>query len=109
MNPIKPTIMIYAKQANSNLLKEILCGIEEEELFYTLQVVHGPENKEALAKMAALSSLLGVGVGIVEETACLVTKSTLEYPPIYTATGSANEGRRLGKNAARFVKMKSFI
>lgn len=109
MNPIKPTIVICARHADPNLLKEIQCGIEEEELFYTLQVVHGPDSKEALAKMATLASVLGVGIGVVEESACLITKSTLEYPPIYTITGSTTEGRKLGKNAARFVKMKSFI
>ena len=59
----RPTIIIYCKDADKDLLREVCAGIEEEGVLYQTEEREG--DLDSLAFDAAKESMLGSGVGIL--------------------------------------------
>ena len=102
---IRPEIMIRAYNPDSQALKEILAGIEEEGVLY--KVIHEStiESEEVLGHIASQMSQLEVGIGIyTNHTALYVQK--IKNKPVFTTT---MQHRIIGQNAARYVKGNPLI
>lgn len=101
-----PSINIYhSLDVCDDRFKEILWGIEEEEIPYKVQCIN-LENANTLGHMGACDSKLGVGIGISEDKIILTTnKLDKEEPLFYLKLDEKDEIlRKLGSNAARLVK-----
>lgn len=112
---IKPTIVIQSdKDRNQEeVLSEILAGIEEEGVLYEVVYKNDyyKEKQEEiyslatrLAKAAAESSQLEVGIGVYNKVALLTVHKLGGIPLLQTES----EYRQMGHNAARYVKGMSF-
>lgn len=96
----KPAIRIYYVYGNQKEIREILAGIEEEQVLAEIYEKRA-ENLEELTIEAARESVIGVGIGVIGNQAALGCQSHRQTTVIYT---SQEEMRRLGANAARYVK-----
>ena len=107
----KPSIHIYYNKNlnNRSRLKEILWGIEEEEIPYRIQEKEGTDATK-LAYEACEKSVLGVGIGIDWENIVLHYVKLKKDKPLYevSTNSSALFTRILGANAARLVKRIPF-
>lgn len=112
---IKPTIVIQSDKDRSQeeVISEILAGIEEEGVLYEVIYKNGfykEEQEEVyslatrLAKAAAESSQLEIGIGVYNKVALLTVHKLGGIPLLETES----EYRQLGQNAARYVKGMSF-
>ena len=90
------------------LLRELEAGLEEEGVPW--QCEPGVAGKsEQLAYDNAQLSILGVGIGGNQATACLYQRQMPDKEPLFQIHGTnLLEWRRLGINAARLVKGKPF-
>lgn len=124
----KPSIHIYIDQADPQILKEICAGIEEEGVPYEIRDVSRenrsskPENSgiaerpaeslgdpAGLAFLAAEESVLGTGIGIVDDTAAMTLRKIPKETPVYLLQNpEAAKCRNLGTDSARAVKRKPF-
>lgn len=105
-----PSIKIYRSiNVCDHRFKEVLWGIEEEEIPYTVEYVN-LKNTNILGSMAACDSKLSVGIGISEDRIILTTnKLDKEEPLFYLRLDEKDEIlRKLGSNAARLVKGIAF-
>lgn len=105
---IKPAIWILTCNNGEAALKEVLAGLEEEGLLYEIERSSNA-SAEWLAASAADKSPLETGVGISSVEACMTISKLGGSGCLFKAsTGSAEELRRLGANAARYVKGIAF-
>jgi len=90
-------------------VKEIAYGIEEEGLLFEA-ISNEKEYISEAAYLSALSSPLGVAVGIVRDFIVLMDKHMKDKKPVlhYSELNFAL-CRRAGQNAARLVKCKPFL
>lgn len=107
----KPLIKVfYQKNAvHSQILTEILLGMEEEGVPYVCEEKEIPTALE-LAYKAAEASHLGVGIGVAADGMVLHTNKLKEDKPLfsYKLTDDETVLRCLGGNAARLVKRMPF-
>lgn len=102
---MKPTIIIKAYDPDPMALKEILAGIEEEGILYTL--VQESDNLDCytLAKASAHLSKVEVGIGLNKDLAALYVYKTQDILLFDTNT----DYRLIGQNGSRYVKGNPFI
>lgn len=105
MKGIKPTIMIKAHNPNPKALKEILAGIEEEGMLYTLTEEQSQMSSHTLAREAANMSQLQVGIGLNDQTAALCVHKVMDILLFDTSV----DFRLIGQNASKYVKGNPFI
>ncbi|MFB4165531.1 glycerol dehydratase reactivase beta/small subunit family protein [Alteribacillus sp. JSM 102045] len=84
-----------------SIIKDICTGLEEEGIPY--QVRKEERNSIHLSYTAASLSIYKVGIGVSKEGNVMVHHEKLPYERPYL-TGKANDGRKMGQNAARLVK-----
>jgi hypothetical protein len=102
----QPAVEVYVHDRISELqLKEILLGIEEESIPYVV-TWSANLNPLELAHEAAVTSRLGVGVGVSLDYVVITTdKLPTEEPYVATWLNYNHEvDRALGATAARMVK-----
>ncbi|MDR3070127.1 MAG: glycerol dehydratase reactivase beta/small subunit family protein [Propionibacteriaceae bacterium] len=102
----RPTIIVNRHESLSELnIAEILLGIEEESLPYTVHV-KTESNAAELAHAAAIESRLGVGVGASGDTVVVTTEKLPADTPYIVEPLNVRRAvdRAVGLNAARLVK-----
>ena len=102
---MKPSIIIKTYNPDPKALREILAGIEEEGMLYSLGYENNNFDYYKLAKDAAVSSHVQVGIGINGKKAALCTHKTRDIILFDTDT----DYRLIGQNGARYVKGNPFI
>lgn len=107
----KPSIKIYynKKQIDELKFKEIMLGIEEENVPYeVLGICEGDVIN--LGYNACNDSILGVGIGINKDFIILHYNKLEKDRPLFTIKTSSEKSimRTLGQNAARLVIKKHF-
>jgi hypothetical protein len=106
----KPEIKVYFKKDSvpRDIVIQVLLGIEEEGLPYSLEEKNYATASE-LAYKAAEASHLGVGIGISNEIALQYIKLK-EGEPLFLIPAGDDETylRNIGANAARLVKRMPF-
>lgn len=105
----KPSIAIYVTphSGQDRKLRELRAGMEEEGIPYT--VAAGEGDAPALAYQGALSSQLGVGVGLGPDAVCVhFQKLPPEQPLFVVKDDTLSALRVVGYNAARLVKGTPF-
>lgn len=106
---VKPSITIYVTphSGQERKLRELRAGMEEEGIPYT--VAAGEGDAPALAYQGALSSQLGVGVGLGPDAVCVHFQKLPPEQPLFVVRDDAPSALRLvGYNAARLVKATPF-
>lgn len=105
MENLKPTVIVSCYREDENMLKDILAGLEEEGVFYSIEKLNSNFDLALLARNAALKSALGVGIGIAFNEVCVQFKNLDIDKPLFAEKGGDGKAfRRLGCNVARFVK-----
>ena len=107
MNNMYPAINLnYTSESLSDYVSQIEYGIEEEGLFSTRNIVPDDTLQERVYA-SAQESKLGIAIGISENSVFLIHQKAgpddfilRKIPPELTY----QEGRIMGKNAARIVK-----
>ena len=102
MNRVIPYLIIHVNHPDKNILKEIMSGIEEEEVLYQVVYSDSPKDSVTLAYAGARQSSLGVGIGISENNYHIAIQQQLAPVLIKMDCTSRNTGH----NAARLVKKK---
>lgn len=107
----KPEIKVFhVKNAvPKDVITEILLGIEEEGLPYSVEE-KDPDTALYLAYQAAEASHLGVGIGIDSSEIVLHHIKLKEDEPLFSISAQNTEEnyRSLGANAARVIKRMPF-
>ncbi|WP_234820509.1 glycerol dehydratase reactivase beta/small subunit family protein [Mycolicibacterium goodii] len=106
--PERPVIVVLAPVAGEGaaITRDVLAGIEEEGVPYTVVEAADDVSAPDLARRAAMRSPLQVGVGIGPSGGVCVHHDMLVDPlPELTSAGPPEPGtaRMLGHNAARIV------
>ena len=106
----KPEIKVFYNKnsINKSIVTQVLLGIEEEGLPYSLEEKDSNDGVE-LAYKAAEISHLGVGIGIGDRLVLHYIKLK-ENAPLFCVPLQDNENilRAIGANAARLVKRMPF-
>ncbi|MGV0741301.1 glycerol dehydratase reactivase beta/small subunit family protein [Mycolicibacterium sp. XJ870] len=102
--PARPVIVVLSV-AGGEVEREVLAGIEEEGVPYSVQPGDPDGAAAHLARQAALRSPLRVGVGIDARGDVCVHHDQLAdpLPELDSRTADAHTARTLGHNAARIV------
>jgi hypothetical protein len=95
--------ILYNKDLLPGQMEEVCAGLEEEGVPYSLQMRDGTNSSIELGATAAAMSSLQVGIGIDPKGNICVHHEKLKAAEPYLQDSLQN-GRRLGKNAARLVK-----
>ena len=101
----------YNKNLNiDGKIKNILCGIEEEEIPFILIPDDGDDVK-VLGDKAAKSSKLGVGIGISSNRVTLYQEKLSIEKPLFECSLNSSDYilRAIGTNGARLIKGNPFI
>ena len=108
----KPTIIIYTRNADESLLREVCAGIEEESVLFELVPMSTGEAGRLSAE-AAEASMLGAGIGICGREISLhirgmnVHTGTDEKTSLFHYHApDAETARNLGASSARVIKKK---
>ena len=103
----RPSILIYADNADEDYLRELCAGIEEEGVLY--QVIPAQGELDTLAHRAAEESMLGSGIGLCGVDAAMQMRGLKKgqnaesyHMPTY------EQCRKLGANSARAIKKLPF-
>lgn len=109
-NPIGINIYYNKNLDIDKRIKNILCGIEEEEIPFIL-IPDDEENVKILGNKAAKSSKLGVGIGINSKKVTLYQEKLNVEKPLFecSLSSSAYVLRAIGANGARLIKGNPFI
>lgn len=102
---MKPSIIVKAYNPDAIALKEILAGIEEEGILYTLIQEVRESDCYALAQTGANLSKVQVGIGLSKDLAALCVYKTRHILLSDTNT----HYRLMGQNGSRYVKGNPFI
>ncbi|MBK5442855.1 MULTISPECIES: glycerol dehydratase reactivase beta/small subunit family protein [Peribacillus] len=95
--------ILYDSALNVNQIQEICAGLEEEGVSFLVQKCDKASNYIELGSKAACMSPLKVGIGIDRVGNICVHHENLKQEEPYLQDIIQN-GRKLGKNAARLVK-----
>lgn len=95
--------IVYSTDLNPKQIEGVCCGLEEEGVPFLLQGRCNQKNYIELGAEAASISPLQVGIGIDQDGKLCVHHEKLKQELPYLEDILQN-GRRLGKNAARLVK-----
>lgn len=106
MNQGKPQIMIMIYDENPMALKEVIAGIEEEQVLWDMNQTAEYKSAKLLAEEGAKTSSLEVGVGIYRNTVVLQCRELIGREPLFETD---YDYRRIGSNAGRYVKRNPFI
>lgn len=108
----KPVIKVFnLKDAvHSYFIREIVLGIEEEGLPYSVEAKDQYDTAKELAYKAAEASHLGVGIGITDKQIAIHTNKLKEDQPLFCVRMTDDEEvlRAMGANAARLIKRMPF-
>lgn len=103
----KPTIIIYCKEPDEDLLREVCAGIEEEGVLYSVRSHEG--DLDTLAFDAASESMLGSGVGILGSRLAMQMQRVPKGKNVFELNmPSFWQCRNLGANSARAIKKMPF-
>lgn len=110
MEEEKVGINIYSSVPIRGNLEEIMFGIEEEGLLYTVKELDEARG-EILGNSAASTSKLGVGIGVGRDQIVLSYEKLPAEKPIFSCSldSSKEKLRVLGMNGARLIKGEPFI
>lgn len=95
--------ILYHSVLDSNLIKEVCAGLEEEGVSFLLEECDKTNSFTELGNIAADMSPLNVGIGIDKFGNLCVHHEKLNSEEPYIRDIVQN-GRKSGKNAARLVK-----
>ena len=105
----RPSIYIYVNRPNQTVLREICSGIEEEGVFFEV-FERDSSDLDELAFEAANDSMMGSGVGIVENSVAMQMKGLLKGKNVVSYhMPTYEECRKLGTNSARVIKKKEVL
>lgn len=103
----KPTIIIYSREPDEDLLREVCAGIEEEGVLY--QVLSREGDLDTLAYEAAKESMLGSGIGISGTRLAMQMQRLPRGNNVFELNAPAFwQCRNLGANSARAIKKMPF-
>lgn len=103
----KPTIVIYTKEPDEDLLREVCAGIEEEGVLY--QIHTHEEDLDTLAYEAANESILGSGIGIQGMRLAMQMQRLPKGKNVFELNAPKFwQCRNLGANSARAIKKMPF-
>ncbi|SHH43021.1 glycerol dehydratase reactivase beta/small subunit family protein [Clostridium grantii] len=104
----KPVINIFTHNCNSQVLKEIFAGIEEEGLPYEIsEMVY--KDVDRLSYEASTNSSLEVGIGVNEYEVAIHVRQMKKGEYLFEYSGyKLKHMRVLGSNAARYAKKIPF-
>ena len=103
----KPCVLVYCREADEDLLLEVLAGIEEEGVPY--EVAAREESLDELAYLAAKESVLGSGIGMEgQRVAMQMAALPLGRNVFELARPTFAQCRLIGSNSARAVKRCPF-
>lgn len=103
----KPTIIIYSREPDEDLLKEVCAGIEEEGVLY--QVLSREGDLDTLAYEAARESMLGSGIGILGTRLAMQMQRLPKGQNVFELDAPRFwQCRNLGANSARAIKKMPF-
>lgn len=113
VNTNKPSIFVKVapKYDGSNVFNNVLYGIEEEGIPYTVDVVDGSSlMTKNLSYEASSKSNLGVGVGIADDGISVHYEKLKQDETLFCIEADSNvdKVRDIGSNAARIVKRMPF-
>ncbi|TZE83001.1 glycerol dehydratase reactivase beta/small subunit family protein [Calorimonas adulescens] len=100
------SIFVIVKEPEQALLKELLAGIEEEGIPYTVSSFEGEALNETFK--ASQLSKLGVAVGVWKNRIILHYSKSRGFGPLFDGELNGYEkerARRIGNNAARLYKV----
>ena len=104
----KPSIFIYTYHPDTEILKQICAGIEEEGVFYEL-IEQNRSDLDELVWHAANDSMLGSGIGLSGQDAALQMRGIRKGCNIESYQKPTKEQcRKLGANSARAIKKQAF-
>lgn len=104
----KPSIFIYVDAPDSDILKQVCAGIEEEGLFYEIKETK-TYSLDKMAWNAAADSMLGSGIGIRGTYIALQMRGLDAGHNIESYSEPTQEqSRNLGANSARAIKKQAF-
>jgi hypothetical protein len=100
----RPVVLISVnREADREILKWILAGLEEQSVLWRLKVEEG--EAAGLAYRAARESILKVGLGLSAAGQIALQQAQMGGHPLYLlASATPEEARALGENAGRLVK-----
>lgn len=98
-----PYIVIYTYTPDSEILKEIKAGIEEESGLYIAQEVVEDVDSLTLSYQSSKQSSLGIGIGINKKSIHMSVQQQLKPVSISMVDETP---RNIGQNAVRFIKGK---
>lgn len=103
----KPSIIIYCREADEDLLREVCAGIEEEGVLY--QVLSHEGELDTLAYDAARESMLGSGIGIHGVHLAMQMQRLPKGKNVFELNAPRFwQCRNLGANSARAIKKMPF-
>lgn len=103
----KPTIIIYCKEPDEDLLRQVCAGIEEEGVLY--QVLSHEGDLDTLAFEAAKESMLGSGIGMTGSRLAMQMQRLPKGKNVFELNAPAFwQCRNLGANSARAIKKMPF-
>ena len=103
----RPSIIIYVKEPDPVVLREICAGIEEESIFYEVKE-REERDLSQLAWWAAEDSMLGSGIGICGSSAALQMRGLACGQNLSSyVQPSPQECRMMGANSARLIKKQA--
>ena len=103
----RPSIMIYTREPDEDLLREICAGIEEEGVLY--EVRPGEGELDSLAFEAAKESILGSGIGMEGQRIAMQMARLPKGKNVFELNHPRFwQCRNLGSNSARAVKKLPF-
>lgn len=103
----KPTIIIYSRNPDEDLLREVCAGIEEEGVLY--QVFSREGETDELAFEAAKESMLGCGIGINGVHLAMQMQRLPKGHNVFELYAPRFwQCRNLGANSARAIKKMPF-
>lgn len=108
----RPVIKVISCFAEDDMLKEILCGIEEEGIPYEVIYECNSYNIEKIATKAMEASILGIGIALKKDEVCVQCRDLYKHKPLfYIESEIVNKEnlRIIGTNSARYVKSMGFI
>ena len=103
----KPSIIIYCREPDEDLLREVCAGIEEEGVLYQVLSLEG--DVDELAYAAAKESMLGAGIGMTGNRLAMQMQRLPKGKNVFElCTPSFWQCRNLGANSARAIKKMPF-
>lgn len=104
----KPSIFVYTYHADTEILREICAGMEEEGVFYEISE-RTVNDVDELAWHAANDSMLGSGIGLSGKKAALQMRGIERGRNIESYDQPTKvQCRKLGANSARAIKKQPF-